>query len=82
MSRKASSKIVVYAALAGNLAIAIIKFVAASITGSSAMLSEGVHSLTHTINELLLLHGMAQANKSRDASHPFGYGRELYFSMP
>ncbi|MEO6138115.1 MAG: cation diffusion facilitator family transporter [Luteimonas sp.] len=79
MSPKKSSKIVVYAALSGNLAIAIIKFVAAAITGSSAMLSEGVHSLTDTINELLLLYGMAQADKPRDASHPFGYGRELYF---
>ncbi len=69
----------VYAALAGNLAIAIVKFAAAALTGSSAMLSEGVHSLVDTINELLLLYGMKRAGKRPDAGHPFGYGRELYF---
>ena len=73
------SKLVVYAALGGNLAIAITKFVAAAITGSSAMLSEGVHSLVDTTNEILLLYGMSRAAKRPDRSHPFGYGRELYF---
>jgi cation diffusion facilitator family transporter len=77
--RPPSSRLVVYAALAGNTAIAITKFIAAAITGSSAMLSEGVHSLVDSVNQLLLLYGMSRAAKPRDTDHPFGYGRELYF---
>ena len=71
--------LVVYAALAGNLAIAVTKFVAAAITGSSAMLTEGLHSVVDTANEVLLLYGMKRAKQPPDAIHPYGYGRELYF---
>jgi len=74
-----SNKIVVYAALFGNLAIALVKFVAAYITNSSAMLSEAIHSVVDTLNEILLLYGMKKAEQRPDAQHPFGYGRELYF---
>src|SRR5436190_12704942 len=69
-----SARRVVIAAFIGNLAVALTKFVAAALTGSSAMISEGVHSLVDTTNELLLLHGMRQSSKPADADHPFGYG--------
>ncbi|MCE7032962.1 cation diffusion facilitator family transporter [Lysobacter sp. GX 14042] len=78
MAQRESRKVVI-AALLGNAAIAVVKFIAAGITGSSAMLSEGVHSLVDTCNQLLMLYGMHRAGRPADASHPFGYGRELYF---
>jgi cation diffusion facilitator family transporter len=78
MSANASTKVII-AALIGNTAISITKFFAAFMTGSSAMLSEGVHSLVDTGNQVLLLHGMKQAKKPADEEFPFGHGKEIYF---
>jgi len=66
-------------ALLANFGIAVSKFVAAAITGSSAMLTEGVHSIVDCTNQLLLMWGRRQAKKPADKYHPLGYGRELYF---
>jgi len=73
------SKLVIIAALIGNSLISVTKFVAASITGSSAMLSEGIHSLVDSGNQVLLLYGMKRAAKPPDEDFPFGHGKEIYF---
>lgn len=79
MAGHASSKTVIYAALAGNLAIGVTKMGASIYTGSSAMLSEAIHSFVDSGNQWLLLHGLRRSAKAPDAKHPFGYGMELYF---
>jgi cation diffusion facilitator family transporter len=73
------SKLVIYAALIGNMLIAVTKFVAAGITGSSAMLSEGIHSLVDTGNQVLLLWGIRRSKRPPDDRYPFGHGKEIYF---
>src|ERR1700741_4898746 len=76
---KADNNRVLLFALAANVGLAGAKFVAAAITGSSAMLTEGVHSVVDSTNQLLLMWGRRAAKRPPDRFHPFGYGRELYF---
>jgi len=75
----AESKKAVVAAIVGNLAIATVKFVAAAMTGSSAMISEGIHSVVDTGNGGLLYHGLKRGARPADEHHPFGHGGEVYF---
>jgi len=79
MAAHSDSRIAVYAALVGNLLVASTKIAAAVWTGSSAMMSEAIHSVVDTSNELLLLYGFRRASRPPDRLHPLGYGRELYF---
>ena len=79
MSPKSRPNITLYTALAANVGISAMKFLAGAFSHSSAMIAEAVHSLVDSVNELLVLYGIRRSNKERDPEHPFGYGREIYF---
>ncbi len=79
MAKPGDKPVAVYGAVAANLTISIAKFAAGAVTGSSAMISEGIHSLADTGNQMLLLLGIRQSRKPPDETHPFGRGKELYF---
>jgi cation diffusion facilitator family transporter len=76
---ESQSRVVVYVAVAANLAVAATKFAVAALSGSSAMFSEGFHSLADTGNEMLILIGLGRSRRPPDERFPFGYSRELYF---
>jgi len=79
MAHEGDSKLAIFASIGANIAIAIMKFIASFFTGSSAMLSEGIHSLIDTINGLLLLFGIKKSKLAPDENHQFGHGMEIYF---
>jgi len=76
---QSNRKLVIYAALVGNALIAVTKFMAAYLTSSSAMFSEGIHSVVDTGNQVLLLYGLKRAKQPPDERFPFGHGKEIYF---
>ncbi len=79
MAKKANSRLAVIAALLGNIAVAVCKFGAAFLSGSSAMWSEAVHSAVDSTDQALMLHGLKRAQRPADELHPFGHGLEVYF---
>ena len=79
VSTKKHGKVAVVAGMCGNIAVGVVKFIAAGISGSVAMMSEGIHSMVDSGNGILMLFGMRQSTKEQDYLHPFGYGKELYF---
>ena len=79
VSTEKHGKVAVVAGMCGNIAVGVVKFIAAAVSGSVAMMSEGIHSMVDSGNGMLMLFGMRQSVKERDFLHPFGYGKELYF---